>query len=198
MKINFTITNSRHALLYHQQTLFPCFVPCCKLQLSVKKRNQLVCFYRLLSNQPRLSLQIRRRLDFHHLALSFVRDFIELGATMWKILFLVMFCGLCQARTSSDLRVHISDGRVVGRYMTSESGRTIRAFMGIPYAQPPIGNLRFKTPAKVKPWQGLLVAQQEPPKCLQKDPITRSTKIEGQEDCLYLNVYAPQVSIRIP
>lgn len=166
----------------------------------MKKRNRWVCFSRLLSNQARLSPQDKKaiKLNFHLLALSFVLDFIKLGSTMLKILFLVTFCGLCRARTSSDLRVHISDGRVVGRYLTSESGRTIRAFMGIPYAEPPIGNLRFKAPAKVKPWQGLLVAQQEPPMCLQKDPFTRATKVEGQEDCLFLNVYAPQVSIRIP
>ena len=64
--------------------------------------------------------------------------------------------------------------------------------MGIPYAEPPVRKLRFRAPVKVKPWQGILLAQTEPPMCTQKDPFAR-TEIQGQEDCLYLNVYAPMV-----
>lgn len=51
----------------------------------------------------------------------------------------------CLGRTSEDLKVQLPDGgRLVGRYLTSDSGRGIRAFMGVPYAEPPIGELRFK------------------------------------------------------
>lgn len=88
----------------------------------------------------------------------------------------------------------IQDGKIVGRYMTSDSGKTIRAFMGIPYAEPPTGNLRFRAPVTVSKWHGTLRAQHEPPMCLQRNQFTRSKEIEGQEDCLYLNVYTPQVS----
>lgn len=112
---------------------------------------------------------------------------------MIKIFIALLLCGLCHARTSKDLRVRIDDGRIVGRYLTSESGRTIRAFMGIPYAEPPVGDLRFRAPVQVKPWRGVLLAQQEPPMCTQGDPFARSREIRGQEDCLYLNVYTPEV-----
>lgn len=112
---------------------------------------------------------------------------------MLRSFVLLCLLGMGAARTSSDLRVRVDDGRLLGRYLTSESGRTIRAFMGIPYAEPPVENLRFKAPQKVKHWQGVLSAQKEPPMCTQFDPFTRSTVVEGQEDCLYLNVYAPQV-----
>lgn len=111
---------------------------------------------------------------------------------MFKFLLLLLFCGICWARTSKDLRVRIDDGRIIGRYLTSESGRTIRAFMGIPYAEPPVGKLRFRAPLKVEPWQGFLFAHREPPMCTQVNP--QSKKVEGQEDCLYLNVYTPEVS----
>jgi hypothetical protein len=125
---------------------------------------------------------------------SFVRDFIALApGEMLKLFFLCLLAGICHARTSPDLKVRIESGRIIGRYLTSESGRTIRAFMGIPYAEPPLGQLRFRAPVKVKPWQGILLAQNEPPMCVQKDPFSRSTVVEGQEDCLYLNVYAPEV-----
>lgn len=113
-----------------------------------------------------------------------------------KVLFLILLVlGLCAARLSKDLRVRIDDGRVIGRHLTSESGRTIRAFMGIPYAEPPVGNLRFRAPVKVNRWEGILMAHNEPPMCTQPNPMTK--KAEGQEDCLYLNVYAPEVCISI-
>lgn len=112
---------------------------------------------------------------------------------MLKILVLLLFFGLCCARTSNDLKVRVDDGRIIGRYLTSESGRTIRSFMGIPYAKPPVGDLRFRAPVPVTPWQGILKAQQEPPMCIQVDPFVRPRKVVGQEDCLYLNVYAPEV-----
>ncbi|KAG5668733.1 hypothetical protein PVAND_016660 [Polypedilum vanderplanki] len=101
------------------------------------------------------------------------------------------------ARTSESLKVRIDDGRIVGRWMTSLSGRDIRAFMGIPYAAPPIGDLRFKVPQKVKPWGKLnLLAHNEPPMCTQTNIFGDLTAriVTGQEDCLYLNVYTPEIS----
>lgn len=112
---------------------------------------------------------------------------------MLKFFLLLLLCGLSRARTSKDLRVRVDDGRMIGRYLTTDSGKTIRAFMGIPYARPPVKDLRFKPPLRVQPWQGILLAQTEPPMCTQVNPFIRSKKVEGQEDCLYLNVYAPEV-----
>lgn len=55
------------------------------------------------------------------------------------------FWSAIDGRTSSSLRVTLPDGsRMVGRYLTTHDGQGIRAFMSIPYAEPPIGPLRFK------------------------------------------------------
>lgn len=62
--------------------------------------------------------------------------------------FVVLACGFFKsitARTSDELRITLPNGnKLVGRALRSHDGRTIKAFMGIPYAKPPIGDLRFK------------------------------------------------------
>lgn len=98
-----------------------------------------------------------------------------------------------KARTSDDLKVTLPHGGVlVGRHLFSHSGRGIRAFLGIPYAEPPVGDLRFKPPVPAAPWTGERQAVQDSPICIQRDPFRRDHTIEGSEDCLYLNVYTPQ------
>lgn len=48
-------------------------------------------------------------------------------------------------RTSNELRVSLPNGsKLIGRHLRSHDGKGIRAFMGIPYAEPPVGDLRFR------------------------------------------------------
>lgn len=68
------------------------------------------------------------------------------------------------------------------------------AFDGIPYALPPLGELRFRAPQTSKPWDGILDCTQPRAKCLQLGSVTK--QIEGSEDCLYLNISVKTVSIR--
>ena len=65
---------------------------------------------------------------------------------MFKFLvFAFAFVILTESRTSDNMKVQLPDGsHLLGRYLTSITGRGIRAFMGVPYAEPPIGDLRFK------------------------------------------------------
>jgi carboxylesterase type B len=46
-------------------------------------------------------------------------------------------------------RISIEQGELQGTTLTSRNGRTFAAFQGIPYAEPPVGNLRFKVRFKV-------------------------------------------------
>nr|XP_013108588.1 unnamed protein product [Stomoxys calcitrans] len=62
------------------------------------------------------------------------------------------------------------------------------AFEGIPYGKPPTGNLRFRAPQPIEPWQEVLDCTQAKAKPMQVNMLTSMR--EGSEDCLYLNVYA--------
>jgi len=84
--------------------------------------------------------------------------------------------------------VRTSNGQVQG---TSLSG--ISMFKGIPYAQPPVGDLRWKEPQPVKNWEGTRLADHFAARAMQlpiyKDMQFRSEGIS--EDCLYLNIWTP-------
>ncbi|XP_054728696.1 venom carboxylesterase-6-like [Anastrepha obliqua] len=100
---------------------------------------------------------------------------------------------LTAARTSDILKVQLPHGGVlVGRHQISHKGRHVRAFLGIPYALPPVGELRFKPPVPYGSWLGERLAVQDSDVCIHRDPFTRQMEIHGSEDCLYLNVYTPE------
>ena len=63
---------------------------------------------------------------------------------------------------------------------------------GIPYAKPPVGDLRLARPQRLdKSWDGVLQATKAAQPCLQPTLLGSYLLSEGQEDCLYLNVYVP-------
>lgn len=64
------------------------------------------------------------------------------------------------------------------------------AFRGIPFAKPPIGELRFAAPQESDKWEGVLKCDEFPPGCIQEEnDKTKNRKLS--EDCLYLNVFTP-------
>lgn len=69
----------------------------------------------------------------------------------------------------------------------------IRTFKGIPFAQPPVGDLRWKEPQPVKDWDGVRKADHFGPRAMQKPVFgDMGFRSDGMsEDCLYLNVWTP-------
>ncbi|MEA1672056.1 carboxylesterase/lipase family protein [Nitrospirillum sp. BR 11163] len=92
-----------------------------------------------------------------------------------------------------------------GEIRGAEKG-AVDEFLGIPYAQAPVGPLRWRDPAPVKTWQGVRDATKAPPACYQGPPggfgpFTSEFLIQGPvaEDCLYLNVWKPhEVNGKLP
>jgi para-nitrobenzyl esterase len=92
------------------------------------------------------------------------------------------------AQTAQPLEVAVRQGRVRG---AMEDG--VRAFKGVPYARPPVGPLRFRAPQPPQAWSGVRETTQFSAMPLQGagggDGIPNATTPD--EDCLYLNVWAP-------
>jgi para-nitrobenzyl esterase len=86
--------------------------------------------------------------------------------------------------------VEIASGRVQA---APDSSPRLRVFRGIPFAEPPKGDLRWKAPQPVKAWPGVRPADTFGPRCMQRSVFAdMEFRSNGtSEDCLYLNVWTP-------
>jgi len=102
------------------------------------------------------------------------------NVTIFIVLFILLAAG-CGNKPVSSL-VKVEGGLVQG---TTENGLTV--FKGIPFAAPPVGDLRWKAPQPVARWDTVIQADTFGP-----DPVQAWGDPEGKsEDCLYLNVWTP-------
>ncbi|KAL1453062.1 hypothetical protein WDU94_007237 [Cyamophila willieti] len=98
------------------------------------------------------------------------------------------------------LLIETKSGKVRG-YAKEVLGREVHIFTGIPFAKPPIGNLRFKKPVPIGRWPGNFIdATHYPTLAIRRStnisPDLKERKCENpntnlSEDCLYLNIWAP-------
>ncbi len=106
-----------------------------------------------------------------------------------QIGFTASFAQSNSPKTENTTQVKTANGTLEG---TIESSG-IRSFKGVPFAQAPVGELRWKGPQPVKNWTGVRKADHFGPRAMQKpifsDMVFRSDGVS--EDCLYLNVWTP-------
>merc|ERR1712066_91332 len=108
------------------------------------------------------------------------------------MLFLAMFLASVATVTwGEDITVNLSKGKLRGARLDYDFGQYYYAFKGIPYARPPVKELRFKAPVEVGHWPDTLDATEDGSLCPQFD-ISHNEPI-GDEDCLNLNVYSPKL-----
>jgi len=122
---------------------------------------------------------------------------------MWRsyqfvaLLAFLLFLGAMPAVSKKPIR--IDTGLISG---VIDSGGTT-AYLGIPFAAPPVGNLRWRPPQPVAPWDGVRVADHFGASCVQNEPGSRLPWTEEfmtqgviSEDCLFLNVWTAAKSPR--
>jgi len=111
---------------------------------------------------------------------------------MWTGVFILM---TSSAFAADDLTVKTMAGRVQG---TSLNRGAVNAFLGIPYAAPPVGNLRWRAPEPAARWKGVRDATKFGAGCAQSNVYGDMSfhATDFSEDCLFLNVYAPDNSVR--
>src|ERR1017187_10370635 len=89
-----------------------------------------------------------------------------------------------------DDPVRVENGSLSG---AAGSNPDVRVYKGIPFAAPPVGDLRWKGPKPAAPWQGVRAATQFSAACYQtpypKGSVYYRDPEPMSEDCLYLNVW---------
>ncbi|XP_028173083.1 esterase FE4-like isoform X1 [Ostrinia furnacalis] len=108
----------------------------------------------------------------------------------------VILVNVCAGKETVEVK--LKQGLVSGKeHKTFLSGKPYYAFKGIPYAAPPVGELRFKPPKAPQDWGNeLLEAYTDKPTCVQFCSRSRNSEpygISGSEDCLYVNIFTPNL-----
>jgi para-nitrobenzyl esterase len=94
------------------------------------------------------------------------------------------------AAHADALTVKTAQGKVQGKTINDDK---VRAFLGLPYAAPPVGALRWRAPQPPAKWKGVREATQYGARCMQR-PVFPDMVFQDagpSEDCLFLNVFAP-------
>ncbi len=116
-------------------------------------------------------------------------------APIYVAVILFMFaCSGSQSKYSIlDTTVQVESGQLKG--LINDEG-TVVAFKGVPYAAPPVGDLRWKEPQPPLPWEGVRDASEFCASCIQnrafsRDPWTEEFMVQDSisEDCLFLNIW---------
>ena len=103
-----------------------------------------------------------------------------------------LFAFVLKGNSQSSVEVNTSCGIVQGNY---DKKTDLSIFLGVPYAKPPVKELRWKAPQNLDPWKGIKETKQFGPSAVQEnvfgDMVYRRNG--KSEDCLYLNIWTPDV-----
>ncbi len=112
------------------------------------------------------------------------------GRTVFATLLALAIVAASTPRASAAETLAIEGGQISAAVPDSSG---IRAFRGLPYASPPVGDLRWRAPEAVKSWEGVRGVADWGPRCMQSERLGAIDPLNKRmdEDCLYLNVWSP-------
>ncbi|XP_054426224.1 liver carboxylesterase 1 [Pteronotus mesoamericanus] len=126
------------------------------------------------------------------------------SSTMWFFALVLgsLTTSMAWGHPPSPPIVDTVQGKILGTYVSLKGfAEPVAVFLGIPFAKPPLGPLRFTPPQPAEPWAFVKNATSYPPMCSQ-DGVTshmfseiftnhKNIPLKFSEDCLYLNIYTP-------
>ena len=107
------------------------------------------------------------------------------------LLTFIQFIAFSVTLGEQTVSVRIKNGLIDGKSEVFDD-IDLDIFLGIPYAQPPVGELRFNGPLPLGQWSETLDATQWPNSCLQNKMQNEFFNQNMSEDCLYLNIWSPK------
>ncbi len=132
---------------------------------------------------------------------------VEATSLSWLVRVAVCSCVVLTAAATVDITVRAQTPpvvRVEGGDVQGVVADGVESFKGIPFAAPPVDNLRWRPPQKASPWTGVRQASEFGADCMQgrfgpPPPPGAAPARVPSEDCLYLNVWRPAVATaRLP
>ncbi|ERE78647.1 carboxylesterase 5A-like protein [Cricetulus griseus] len=126
-------------------------------------------------------------------------NWVHPGQTLIWVIWI--FAAIMRGSVTEEPHRYTKLGWVKGKQVTVQGSiKPVNVFLGIPFAEPPLGNLRFSNPRSASPWNDLREATTYPNLCFQNlewlSINQRMLKVQYpkfgmSEDCLYLNIHAP-------
>ena len=109
-------------------------------------------------------------------------------------------CGSDKSGPGHSTIVTLTEGQAAG--VPSPYDDQITVYRGLPYAKPPVGDLRWRPPQRLDAWEGILFADAFSNSCYQlrhtSSFVWRREDFAVSEDCLYLNVWSPVAANNLP
>ena len=123
--------------------------------------------------------------------ITYFVDQTSLKVTVFLLLMMVLFnTSIAQDENNPSVQKTIKQGKIEG-FIDGE--KNLELYLGIPFAKPPVGALRWKAPQALEPWSGVKQTKKFGPAAMQTNVFgDMKFRADGNsEDCLYLNVWAP-------
>ena len=151
-----------------------------------------LCFYSLYLNISSVLVNDDLFLIPYHSLRIFVNKMFNKSYIL--LFFVLEIIVIISADESKTISVNIKSGIINGKTETFD-GKEVNQFLGIPYAEKPLGDLRFKKPLPIKQWSEPIEATNWPNPCLQNELyLYLEPNKNVSEDCLYLNIWSPDIS----
>lgn len=108
---------------------------------------------------------------------------------------LLVLCLVAPSARDGQAAQLTSPVKVTGGDIVGLRAGTLKTYLGVPFAAPPVGNFRWRAPQAVVPWKGVKEARSFSAACAQTAAWITNPK---SEDCLYLNIWTPEKARKLP